>query len=145
MRASTYPLMDPVEAADLVLHLTPVLPVEEVPVSAAWGRVLGEDLVAPRQLPPFPASAVDGYAFRAGGERRLRVVGESAAGRPFLETLLAADPILRALRVHDHRAEVSDGNRHALPLHVLDSVRLHGRQVLAGALSPPPLALLCRA
>src|SRR5437870_3449573 len=73
--------------ADLVLRLTPVLPVEEVPLSAAWGRVLGEDLVAPGQLPPFPASAVDGYAFRAGRERRLRVVGESAAGRPFLETL----------------------------------------------------------
>src|SRR5437879_3332091 len=88
MRASTYPLVDPVEAADLVLHLTPVLPVEEVPLAGAWGRVLGEDLVAPRQLPPFPASAVDGYAFRAaGGSGRLRVVGESAAGRPFHETL----------------------------------------------------------
>jgi molybdopterin molybdotransferase len=87
MRASTYPLLDPVEAADLVLDRTPVMPVEEVTPARAWGRVLGEDLVAPRQLPPFPASAVDGYAFRAGGGSRLRVVGESAAGRPFQSTL----------------------------------------------------------
>jgi molybdopterin molybdotransferase len=80
--------VDPAEAAELVLLHTPVLPVEEVPLAAGWGRVLGEDLVAPSQLPPFPASAVDGYAFRAAdGSGRLRVVGESAAGRPFEGTL----------------------------------------------------------
>jgi molybdopterin molybdotransferase len=39
---------------------------------------------APAQLPAFPASAVDGYALRAADSgRSLRVVGESAAGRPF--------------------------------------------------------------
>jgi len=84
MRASTYPLVDPAEAAELVLERTPVLPVEEVSLAAGWGRVLAEDLVAPSQLPPFPASAVDGYAVRAAdGAGRLRVAGESAAGRPF--------------------------------------------------------------
>jgi molybdopterin molybdotransferase len=88
MRASTYPLVDPAEAAELVLDRTPVLGVEDVPLAAGWGRVLGEDLVAPRELPSFAASAVDGYAIRtAGGGGRLRVVGESAAGRPFEETL----------------------------------------------------------
>jgi molybdopterin molybdotransferase len=88
MRASTYPLIDPAEAAQLVLDRTPVLDVEDVPLAGGWGRVLGEDLVAPRELPSFAASAVDGYAIRAaGGGGRLRVVGESAAGRPFEETL----------------------------------------------------------
>ncbi len=50
----------------------------------SWGRVLAQDLVVTDDLPRFPASAVDGYAVRAadGGGRR-RVVGESAAGRPF--------------------------------------------------------------
>jgi molybdenum cofactor synthesis domain-containing protein len=84
MRASTYPLLDADEARDLVLRSTPVLMVEEVAIGAAAGRVLAEPLVAARDLPAWPSSAVDGYALRsaeAGG--RLRVVGESAAGHPF--------------------------------------------------------------
>ncbi len=84
MRASTYPLVDAAEAAEIVLTRTPVLPVEEVHLAGCLGRVLAEDLVAPVQLPGFPASAVDGYAIRSqDGGGRLRVVGESAAGRPF--------------------------------------------------------------
>ncbi|HLH68006.1 MAG TPA: gephyrin-like molybdotransferase Glp [Candidatus Dormibacteraeota bacterium] len=84
MQASTYPLVDADEALAVVLERTPVLAAEEVPLAQAWGRVLAEDLVATYQLPPFPASAVDGYAIRAAdGGGRLRVAGESAAGRPF--------------------------------------------------------------
>src|SRR5262249_10651480 len=83
MRASTYPLVDAAEAAALVLDRTPVLPAEDVVLADCPGRVLAEDLIAPAQLPPFPASAVDGYAIRSeDGGGRLRVVGESAAGRP---------------------------------------------------------------
>jgi molybdopterin molybdotransferase len=84
MRASSYPLLDALEAAELVLRRTPVLDSEEVALGDCGGRVLATDLHAPSQLPPFPSSAVDGYALRAanaGG--RLPVVGESAAGRPF--------------------------------------------------------------
>jgi molybdopterin molybdotransferase len=84
VRASAYPLIDVAEAKDTVLRLTPVLPAERVAIGSCFGGVLAEDLVAPRDLPPWPASAVDGYAIRsadAGG--RLRVVGESAAGHPF--------------------------------------------------------------
>ena len=84
MRASTYPLVDAAEAAALVLEHTPVLPAEDVALAGCPGRVLVDDLVAPAQLPPFPASAVDGYAIRSqDGGGRLRVAGESAAGRPF--------------------------------------------------------------
>lgn len=83
MRASTYPLVDAAEAAALVLDRTPVLPAEDVVLADCPGRVLAEDLIAPAQLPPFPASAVDGYAIRSReGGGRLPVVGESAAGRP---------------------------------------------------------------
>jgi len=88
MRASTYPLVDAAEAAALVLDRTPILPPEDVPLADCPGRALADDLIAPAQLPPFPASAVDGYAIRSadrGGH--LRVVGESAAGRPFTEAL----------------------------------------------------------
>jgi molybdopterin molybdotransferase len=84
LRASTYPLIDADDAAALVLKHTPVLGIEKVSLAHCVGRVLAEDLVAPSSLPAFPASAVDGYAVRAADAgKQLRVVGESAAGRPF--------------------------------------------------------------
>lgn len=92
MRASAYPMVDAAEAAALVLDRTPVLPSEVVPVADAAGRVLAEDVLAPADLPPFPSSAVDGYALRSeDGGGRLRVVGESAAGRPFPGELQPGD------------------------------------------------------
>jgi molybdopterin molybdotransferase len=88
MRASTYPLVEAEEAAALVLDRTPVLGIERVALAHCVGRVLAEDLVAPASLPVFPSSAVDGYAVRAAdGGKPLRVVGESAAGRPFDGTI----------------------------------------------------------
>jgi molybdopterin molybdotransferase len=88
VRASTYPLVDAEEAAALVLERTPVLPAEDVVLADCPGRALADDLIAPAQLPPFPASAVDGFAIRSADEGgRMRVVGESAAGRPFTEEL----------------------------------------------------------
>jgi len=84
MRASTYPLVDADEAAAVVLERVPVLGVERVHLREAWGRVLAEDLAGDAPLPPFPSSAVDGYAVRAADAgKTLRVLGESAAGRPF--------------------------------------------------------------
>ena len=84
MKASSYPMLAAEEAAALVLGRTPVLGSEEVGLAEATGRVVAEDVVARRMLPAFPASAVDGYAIRsADGGGRLRVAGESAAGRPF--------------------------------------------------------------
>lgn len=83
MRASAYPLVDAAAAAALVLEHTPVLGAEAVSLADAFGRVLAADLVAANELPPHPSSAVDGYALRASdGGRVLRIVGESAAGRP---------------------------------------------------------------
>jgi len=59
---------------------------ETVPLAAALGRVLAEDLVAPRDVPPHDNSAVDGYAVYfddlAAGETALPVVGRAAAGHP---------------------------------------------------------------
>jgi molybdopterin molybdotransferase len=52
------------------------------------GRVLAEDVIASGPLPAFPSSAVDGYAIRAADAgKTLRVLGESAAGRPFDQAL----------------------------------------------------------
>lgn len=88
MRVSTYPLVDADVAAALVLEHTPVLGFESVALAGAVGRVMAEDLVADAPLPAFPSSAVDGYAVRAADAgRTLRVLGESAAGRPFDRTV----------------------------------------------------------
>jgi molybdopterin molybdotransferase len=84
VRASAYPLIDADEAAALVLDRTPVLPKERVAIGEAVGRVLAEDLSARSELPAFPTSAVDGFAvWAADAGETLRVIGESAAGRPF--------------------------------------------------------------
>ena len=60
---------------------------ETVPLVEAAGRVLAEPLVALRTQPPFPASAMDGYAVRADDvaevPARLTVTGIAAAGRLF--------------------------------------------------------------
>src|SRR5579864_4525838 len=86
MRPSTYPLIDPGEAAALVLEHIPVLGVEELELGDCGGRVLAQDLVAGSPLPAFPSSAVDGFAVRAADAgKTLRVTGESAAGRPLDE------------------------------------------------------------
>jgi molybdopterin molybdotransferase len=79
------------EARRLILAEFHPLPSESVPLSRALGRILAEDIRAERDLPPFPNSAMDGYAVRAEDVRtasrkrpvRLRVRGEAAAGRPF--------------------------------------------------------------
>jgi len=84
VRASAYSLIDADVAAALVLEHSAVLGIEPVHLGDCAGRVLAEDLVADAPLPAFPSSAVDGYAVRAADAgRTLRVVGESAAGRPF--------------------------------------------------------------
>ena len=84
MRASAYPLVAAEEAAAQVLEHTPVLPLERVHLRNAAGRVLASDLHASNDLPAHASSAVDGYALNsADAGKTLRVVGESAAGRPF--------------------------------------------------------------
>lgn len=42
------------------------LEVESVPINVAMGRILAHDLVAEQSLPPYPQSAVDGFALGDG-------------------------------------------------------------------------------
>ncbi|WP_177409810.1 MULTISPECIES: gephyrin-like molybdotransferase Glp [unclassified Pseudomonas] len=44
---------------------TPILERERLPLATAQGRVLADDLVSTLDLPPWPNSAMDGYALRA--------------------------------------------------------------------------------
>ena len=70
------------EARDRVLAEVRPLPAEDVELAAALGRVLADDAVADQDLPPFDASAMDGFAVADGEAGRLRVDGESRAGAP---------------------------------------------------------------
>ena len=73
------------EAIRIVREQTSALSPEPVALENARGRYLAEDIVADSDLPPFDRSQMDGYALRAGDAQqapaRLRIVGESAAGR----------------------------------------------------------------
>ncbi|HEV8188736.1 MAG TPA: gephyrin-like molybdotransferase Glp [Pyrinomonadaceae bacterium] len=73
------------EAIQIVRQQTLRLPSERVRIDQVLGRVLARDVVADSDLPPFDRSQMDGYAVRAEDVKtppvRLRIVGESAAGR----------------------------------------------------------------
>jgi molybdopterin molybdotransferase len=73
------------EATQIIRQQTRPLPTEEVDLQRALGRILAAPVVADSDLPPFDRSQMDGYAVRAEDVKsapvRLRIVGESAAGR----------------------------------------------------------------
>jgi len=81
-------LMSATEAlARIDERVVPVVGTETVPLRAASGRVLADDLVATMNLPPHDNSAVDGYAIRHTDllperETELPIGGRAAAGHP---------------------------------------------------------------
>lgn len=74
------------EALRLVLERVKPLAAERVPIERAFGRVLAEPAAATCDLPPFPSSAMDGYAVRAqdttSAPVTLPLAGRIAAGSP---------------------------------------------------------------
>ena len=72
------------EALAIVLENVKPLPSEEVDFGDASGRLLREDVLSDIDMPPFPRSAVDGFAVRADAlarvPARLAIVGEIPAG-----------------------------------------------------------------
>lgn len=80
------------DARALMLALAQPVGPESVPLRAARGRTLREDVIASRAHPPFAASAMDGYALRAADTPGvLRVIGEAGAGRAFGRPLAARE------------------------------------------------------
>ena len=72
----------------LLAEVKPIEKTEYVALTDACDRILGEDIVAQLMIPPYPKSAMDGYAVRAedtsGADREhpvtLQIVGELFAG-----------------------------------------------------------------
>ncbi|MGB7543379.1 MAG: gephyrin-like molybdotransferase Glp [Burkholderiales bacterium] len=80
----------PVAKANEVIRsfVKPISGIEKLPVRAALGRVLAEDIVSPIDVPAHNNSAMDGYAVRnddlgAGEPVTLTEIGTAYAGREF--------------------------------------------------------------
>ena len=106
------------EAQRLVLERAKRLDAERVPVERAAGRVLAEDASSLVDLPPFPSSAMDGFAVRAedaGAGARLPVVARIAAGSPAERELAAGE----AMSISTG-GSVPDGADSVIPLELVD-------------------------
>ncbi len=115
------------EAQQLVLSHADRLDAETVAIGDAAGRVLAVDAVAAVDLPPFPSSAMDGYAVRAqDAPGRLSVVDRVAAGRPAARAVGPGEAIeistggvvpdgadavvpIEYVVEHDNEVEIADG------------------------------------
>jgi molybdopterin molybdotransferase len=114
------------QAISRVVSRAEPLASERVPLRKAAGCTLAEDVVAERPVQPFDNSAMDGFAVRAADTAtlpaRLRVVGESRAGRPAARVLErgeaiaistgamlpgGADAVVRAERASRRNGEVT--------------------------------------
>lgn len=145
------------EAQRFVIERTAKLEAERVPIERAFGRVLSQAAAAHCDLPPFPSSAMDGYAVRAEDITTLPVSLSLAGAAP------AGSPSDRALGPGEAIAistggVVPDGANAVVPLelaHASDgvvevvqgvppgaNVRPRGGDVTAGATVLPPGRLL---
>ena len=72
------------EAKELVLSFVQSVGTEWVPITDAYQRVLGQDVISQIAMPPFARSPLDGYAYCAGDfdsqPLQLKVVSEIPAG-----------------------------------------------------------------
>jgi molybdopterin molybdotransferase len=84
-------LISVAEAQRLILERAKPLEAERVPIERATGRVLAESAAAAVDLPPFPSSAMDGYALRAEDTASAPVV------LPVVERIAAGSPASRPL------------------------------------------------
>jgi molybdopterin molybdotransferase len=132
-----------------VLERATPLSAEEVRVADAAGRVAAEDARAFVDLPPFPSSAMDGFAVRSEDTPgRLPVVARIAAGVPAPRSLgpgeamgiatggvvpEGADAVIPLEYVADHDNEVEIPER----VGVADNVRPRGGDVRIGDVVVP--------
>jgi molybdopterin molybdotransferase len=122
MRPAMPPLLTIDEALARILERARPLDVEDVPVGDAAGRVLAEAARAGVDLPPFPSSAMDGFAVRADDTpATLPVVARIAAGIPAPRPLALGEAMAIATG-----GAVPEGADAVIPIeHVID----HGNSV----------------
>jgi molybdopterin molybdotransferase len=112
-------LISVADAQRIVLERAQRLDPERVPIERAAARVLAESVAALVDLPPFPSSAMDGYALRSEDTEaapvRLPVVAHIAAGSP------AARPLgPREAMAISTGAAVPEGADTVIPLELVE-------------------------
>jgi molybdopterin molybdotransferase len=137
------------EALKRILERVTPLGPETVTLAASAGRVLGEDARSVVDLPPFPSSAMDGFAVRsADTPGRLPVVARIAAGVPAARALEVGEAMAIATggvvpvgadAVVPLEYVVEDDNNVEVPASVVhgDNVRPRGGDVAAGEVVVP--------
>ena len=132
------------DALALILARTLRLPVERVPLAEASGRFLAEPALAAVDLPPFPSSAMDGFAVRAADTPgTLPVVGRIAAGAPAARALAEGEamgiatggvvpPGADAVIPHEYVVQSDNNVEIPDPVRVGANVRPRGGDVAAG-------------
>jgi molybdopterin molybdotransferase len=128
------------------------LPGERVPLAAALGRALAEDLRAEGDLPAFDASRMDGYALRAADARRpgarLPVALEGFAGgspssalpRGACCRIFTGAPLPPGADAVEQQEEVRRSGRAAVFRRTVERgqfVRRRGSDLAAGAVAAP--------
>ena len=93
------------EALALIRSCCAPLAIEQVPLAEAFGRVLAAPVDAPRNLPPFANSAMDGFALRwregLVEDTVLPVLAEQAAGDGIAGQSEGACSIMTGARIPD--------------------------------------------
>ena len=134
------------QAQALVLERVAPLPPETVPTAEAAGRILAGDAHALVDLPPFPSSAMDGYALRAADTPgTLPVVFRIAAGSPAPQSLTAREAMgiatggvvpdgADAVVQHELVGEIDNSVVVSEPVAKGANIRPVGRDVVAGGI-----------
>jgi molybdopterin molybdotransferase len=138
------------EAKEIINNNTNTLAPLKSVLSLAEGKVLAEDVYAPMDIPAFPQSSMDGYAFSFAHwqkKKKLEIAGEVAAGNNEIFTLAqgnavriftgaavpaGADTVVMQEKIKAINGEliIEDEN-----LQVGNSVRPKGSEIKAGALA----------
>ncbi|CAN0510233.1 unnamed protein product, partial [Discosporangium mesarthrocarpum] len=90
--ASSSDMISAAEALEKIsAAAAPVVTTENISLFEAGGRIVAENIIAPRNVPPSDNSAVDGYAFRFSDyekdpNRPYGISGQSKAGHPWTGT-----------------------------------------------------------
>jgi molybdopterin molybdotransferase len=133
------------QARQIAIGAVRPLAAETIPVADALGRVLAADVSAAGDVPPFPCSAMDGYALGSGpAGRTFTVVAESRAGAPASRSIApgeairistgaalpqGADAVARQEDVEEDGEQISVG----VAVSAGDNVRGSGEDLRAGA------------